>query len=381
MSFEDPLLARFKKQVHFADGYSALYTHLFAAVADWIANRPDDALVRWLRDVSAARQPIEVTLLLMAGLHREVLLGRPAAKKLAQYYPSVGGTARPDGELPEILYHAIWQCRDRLTPFIQNATVQTNETGRGIFWLLPALLIDWEACHVLDLGASAGLNLVADQRGFQLVAPNGRKTQIGLARVPQFTMQLQNDAPPVWLERKLPHILSRTGCDIRPFFLNTPEDHATLTSFIWADQVERIARLREGISAFERINAQSPIALHAVNLPDGLPALLEQRFATRTEPLLVYNTFMTVYLRDHGSALRTHLARFAEQHGRTLLWVQAEPLWDGPAPPVQDWCAWTLDLWRGATHKRWHIAWVHPHGTAVQWREEARNQLSQVRTQ
>lgn len=367
MALHEAVLARFEKQMRFAAGYSPLYAHLFGAVAIWLKRTPDDALVRWLLEASASRKPIEVTLLLMAGLHRDVLLGRAAVDALSAYYPSVGGEREPDDRLSEALYNAIWRSRERLAPFIQSATVQTNETGRGIFWLLPALLSGWDSCHLLDLGASAGLNLVADQRGYQIVMPNRRSTQIGHAETAQFTMQSDNSVTPRWSGRTLPRILSRSGCDLRPFPLDTPEDHAALTSFVWADQVERITRLQEGIAAFERINAQMPIVLHAVNLPDALPAFLSDIFATRSEPLLVYNTFMTVYLRDHGSDLRTHLADFAARFGRTVLWVQAEPLWGGPNPPVQEWCAWTLDLWQGESHQHWHIAWVHPHGTAVRW--------------
>lgn len=369
------LLNRFNSQVTFADGYSPLYEKLFGTVARWLGERPDDPLVQWLVEVSAERKAIEVTLLLMAGLHRDVLLKQPAVAELAAFYPSVGGDVAANGRFHKALYTAIQNSEARLAPFIQNATVQTNETGRGIFWLLPALMTRWQACHLLDLGASAGLNLVADQRGFQLIDSDNNQTQIGKAATAQFTTQCQNSVPPVWAAAPIPTILSRTGCDLRPFPLTTSEDRATLTSFIWADQTARIERLREGIAAFATVNDQTPIDLHAIDLPDELPTLLEQLFATRSEPLLIYNTFMTVYLRDYGRDLRHHIANHATQHNKTILWAQAEPLWGGEKPPVADWCAWTVDLWQGNAHHHWHIAWVHPHGTAVLWREAAFNQF------
>ena len=79
------LEARFREQQQFADGYSPLYAHLFGIVADWLAGEREDALVAWLLRAAADRAPFDVTLLLLAALHRDVLAGEPAVAAIAPY--------------------------------------------------------------------------------------------------------------------------------------------------------------------------------------------------------------------------------------------------------------------------------------------------------
>lgn len=167
------LRRRFYKQEEFAAGYAPLYARLFGTLVHWFDNGPGDAVVDWLMDVGDGRSPFDIPLLLAAALHRDVLMGVPEAAALARYYPTAGG--RADGQMPAFetgLRSAILARRDAITPFIQSATVQTNETGRGLVWVLPLLLTGWEAVHLVDLGAGAGLNLVADQRAFRLLDEN-----------------------------------------------------------------------------------------------------------------------------------------------------------------------------------------------------------------
>ena len=64
---------------------------------------------------------------------------------------------------------AILARREPLAAFIRSANVQTNETGRGLAWLLPVACLGWPAVHLVELGASAGLNLVAERRGYRLM--------------------------------------------------------------------------------------------------------------------------------------------------------------------------------------------------------------------
>ncbi len=120
----------------------------------------------------------------------------------------------------------------------------------------------------------------------------------------------------------MPKILSRTGCDLHPFQLQTAVDEQTLSSFVWADQIERLQRLREGIAAYHLIKQSSvPIRLHAVRLPEELPLFLENQIALSEEPVVIYNTYIKMYLPDKGAALRTHITQWAEQQQRPVLWM------------------------------------------------------------
>ncbi|MDX1616831.1 MAG: DUF2332 family protein, partial [Candidatus Promineifilaceae bacterium] len=118
------LAARFRRQEAFSQGYSPLYARLFGLVAAWLESGADP-LADWLVTASAGRQTLDVTLLLAAGLHREILADHPDAASLATYYPSVGGQRSPtEPAFAATLRQAMWACRDRLAPFIQTATVQ-----------------------------------------------------------------------------------------------------------------------------------------------------------------------------------------------------------------------------------------------------------------
>lgn len=148
----------FRSQERFAAGYSPLYALLFGIVAGWLAAEEPDPVLDWLLTAAAERRPFDVTLLLPAALHRDVLAGVPAAAPLAPFYPSVGGTVpgAPAADLAAALRQVVLARGDALAAFIRRANVQTNETGRGLAWLLPLAALGWPAVHLLELGGQRG---------------------------------------------------------------------------------------------------------------------------------------------------------------------------------------------------------------------------------
>ena len=389
-SFYQRLHHRFRFQQEFARNYSPLYTAVFGVVADWFEADPDDLVVKWLLRAGNGRSAFDVPLLLVAGLHRDVLMGIPAAAELAGFYPSVGGVAtanrlfgaelydenipsmagypKPSSRLQAALRSTVLDRRDALAEFIQTFTVQTNETGRGIVWLLPLLLSNWEVVHLVDLGASAGLNLIADQRSFEFFDHNGRSlTTIGQGHPGQFAIDIASGIlPELPQARGLPRILSRTGCDLFPFRLETAVDEQTLAAFIWPDQVSRLQRLREGITAFHQVQqGTAPVDLHPVNLPDELLSFLQKTIPSTSHPLILYNTFISMYLAKRGVVLREVIHTWAEQKPRPVLWVQWVPmknLGGDAAEPQFGWLLWLADYWENGVHSQWCFGWTHPHG-------------------
>lgn len=385
LNFQTKLAHRFRKQQIFADGYSPLSARLFGIVADWLEAGDGDPLVAWLVGAGNGRAPLDVTLLLLAGLHRDVLNRVAAAGELAQYYPTAGGTRAPDDtHLPHILRQTIMARREQLAPFIQTAAVQTNETARGVCWLLPLLYTGWNAVHLVDLGASAGLNLVAEQRNYRIFYDK-QFVDVGRGQPVQFPMQSHGNfhQPQATSNREVAHqpqILSRTGCDLAPFDLTTSAAEQTLAAYVWADQPQRLERLREGIAAFHQANrGDAPVRLYPARLPEELPLFLATAASTtlsasvphtQHQPVVIYNSYMTAYLDDKGRSFRQHIANWAAGQNRPILWLQWEPLWDGPQPPEYGWIAWTADLWQANEHHHWHLAWTHPHGTPLHWLPE-----------
>lgn len=377
MTDEQVQLARtLRNQESFAATYSPLYQQVFGALADLVENEPHDPATRWLAKMAEFQPPVELSLLVPAALHRGVLAGDPALADLAQFYPSVGGVVPdPDiGALRPILLAALRDYGPRMEPFVRMATVQTNETARGLAWLLPLMFTGWPAVHLLELGASAGLNLLADGRSYQLV-DRGRPEQVALrlghGQPVQFITRFE-DCPITLQARPLPHIATRTGLDVAPFPLRDEADEQTLMSFVWADQTARIARLREGIAALRAAEqaGQAPV-LHAVRLPDDLNAFL-QRYDPQPGPLpiVIYNTVMTMYLTDGEAGLRKVVDSWASAQQVPILWLQWEPS-TGPEHALPwGWMSWTADLWQDGRHDHFDLAWVHAHGTDVQWRPD-----------
>jgi len=405
----------FREQQRFAEGYSPLYAHLFALVAGWLAGDAADPVVDWLIEVAAERPPFDVTLLLMAALHRDVLAGEPAAAELGRYYttvdyrpPTADGRPTPERPSAVLLRATILARRDALGEFIRTANVQTNETGRGLVWLLPVACMGWDAVHLVELGASAGLNLVADRRVYRLAdaaEPSRTLLQLG-AGPPQFTTlvravggdgrpRAEDDGRRTTDDKNgravvcgpssvvpSPTILSRTGGDVRPFHLRDAADELTLAAYVWGDQAQRMARLREGIAALRAVESSAdrspldgspPVRLAPLNLPDELPRFLADELPQPLDaPVVIYNTVVTLYLPDRGASLRGMVAEWAARQSVPVLWLQWEPWRDGPPPPEREWMAWTADYWPNdgrPTAPRSHLAWVHPHGTALEWAE------------
>ncbi len=372
---QSDLIHQFSRQASFAgSSKSFLYQRLFEILGDWLKDHPDDEISEWLQLQRDRRSEFETSVLLVAAIHREILLDSPGTEKLRDYYPSVGGLKPPtDDDLPSIFLDTvrIKKASQSFCEFMKKANVQTNETGRGIFWLLPVALSGWKEIHLVDLGASAGLNLLANQRKYTLVDKNNVEWSIGQAHSSQFTIDCEPHVPSD-LKNSIPNVLSRSGCDLLPFMLESEQDKATLMSFVFADQTDRMERLKEGIVEYERMKEISPIVLMKTNLPDDLPMFLESLGSEKDDaPVVIYNTYMAAYLRDHGRDLKMHIDAWARKRENPVMWAQLEPPTDGNESPNILWCAWTIHLWeKGQPCQQWQIAWSHPHGTRVIWLED-----------
>lgn len=372
----------FDQQQQFSATYSPLYAALFGTVAGWLGEEPPGTIAAWLVEAAAGGDLFAATNLLAAGLHRDVLAGVPSSRALSAYYPTAGGTLRAAtgaGKLvtavppfQQALAAAILPRRDELRAFLHANTVQTNETGRGLAWLLPAAAAQLERVHLVDLGASAGLNLVADQRHFALQDGHGRHlAALGSGAVDDLAAEISGWPDALAADALYaPDVISRSGGDLRPFHLAGPEDELTLSAFVWADQPARLQRLRRGISVLRMVNSgPAAVRLHAVELPEGLPAFLAEHVRADSWPVICYNTYIRMYLPEKGAALRGHIGAWAHGQERPVWWLQWEPpsCLEGDLGPATafGWLAWTLDIWQGAQHARHLLGWVHPHGQEV----------------
>ncbi|NYI04493.1 DUF2332 domain-containing protein [Allostreptomyces psammosilenae] len=239
-----------------ADLGSPLYAALLTRVAEDV--RAGGPCAQAIAGHEDAPGDALVSLRLLGGVHALALSGR--APELAAHYPSTGGAfdpARPDAAWPAfratVAAHTAW-IRDWIT-----RPPQTNEVGRAnllIAGLLTTVHATGLPVRLLELGASAGLNLRADH--FRCVGPG---YAWGPADSPVLLENTWRASPPPWLtEAAAAHpeltIIQRRGCDPTPIDPTTPDGALRLRAYVWPDQTARFARLDGALRLAARVPAE-----------------------------------------------------------------------------------------------------------------------------
>jgi hypothetical protein len=175
---------------------------------------------------------------------------------------------------------------------------QTNEVGRSVALL--AGLFDLVAAsglrriRLLELGASAGLNLLLDEYLFRghtwHFGPSDSKVQ--------FADAIAGPVHPEPFE-----IIARAGCDLNPVDATTADGQLLLTSFVWPFDLDRHKRLAAAIE----IATSQPVQI------DNAPAsdwLLQAMEVTEPEMLtVVWHSITQMYWSaDELATVETILA-------------------------------------------------------------------------
>jgi hypothetical protein len=131
----------------------------------------------------------------------------------------------------------------QIEEMLNERTTQTNEVGRCSV-LLPALAKIDGPVALLEVGASAGLCLLVDRFHYSYGT-----FQIGdAASGVNLDCALLGDEP---LIGAMPRISWRRGIDLAPIDVLDPAQTRWLEACVWADQPQRLARLRAAIGLAE----------------------------------------------------------------------------------------------------------------------------------
>jgi len=322
---------------------SNLYDEVLTAIAADVAD--DGCSARLLAPHSGAPFGDAVVLRLLAGLHRAVLDGR--APDLARHYPSAGGTPGP-GLAPDAVA-AIERNEEAIAAQLEMC-VQTNEPGRSAALIGGYLEVARLGLplRLLEVGASAGLNLLADRYRYETADGAWGPPDSPLRFVdPWFAGRPDLDVPLI--------VESRRGCDPSPIDSRTPDGRAQLRAFVWPDQLDRLARLDAAL----KMAAEHP---PTVDRAQAGPWLAQQL----AEPAggvvtVVAHSIVLQYLSSTDRAgLLDLLARAGERAtmDAPLAWLRLEPGGDQAELRLTTWPG-------GETHL---LGTSSYHGPPVVWR-------------
>ena len=335
-------------------GRSPLYVELLGGAA---ADIEAGGVVAELFDGIAAPPGAVPSLRLMAALHRLVLDGR--APRLAAFCPSAGGSRPPAGAWP-VAAAVAREHYAELRAWVA-LTVQTNEPGRAaalygaLLWLEDRHGL---AVRLLEIGASGGLNLLADRYAYR----------VGGAVLGDGASPLVFDEP--WEGLPVPdpraaagalRIAARAGCDLAPLDLASAQDRLTLRSYLWPDELDRLARIDAALA----VAAAGPPAVEACAAECWLPGAIAG--AQRGELTVVWESVMRQYV---PAAAWAAIERAVGDAGRAatadapLAWVTMEPAADRGAG-----CEVVATTWPGGERRL--LATAGYHGPPVRWRISA----------
>jgi hypothetical protein len=244
---------------------------------------------------------------------------------------------------------------DFLNRFVREQAVQTNEVQR-CFALLPAFLAlarehGAEALDLVELGPSAGLNLLWDRYAYVYRAGRWGSSEL-LLRGVEYT-----PVPREVLERR-PAVRQRLGIDLNPVDVTSDHGARLLHAFIWPGRVERAQRLKQAIAILRR----EPPTLVRGDYVELLPTVLADR---DDEALtVVFQTASTGYI---GRERRAELRELLEEAGREgpLGWISTRAV-EELEEDRHDSYELEVGLWPGG--ERRFLLRCDFHGNWIRWR-------------
>lgn len=324
----------FRQQARFCESRSPLYARLCLACAEEPAVARLGVKAGW-----------DFPLRLLGAVHYLVLAGE--APELARAY---AGNGDPVSLFRDILVKR----RDWLRSFVTEQGVQTNEVQR-CFGLLPGFLAvaDGRPLDVIELGPSAGLNLCWDKYRYRYKAGAWGPASSGLELTGE-----ELPGPSAELLARRPAVRRRLGIDLFPVDVTTEHGARLLQCFVWADQTQRLERLRCAIEVLR----EDPPELVQGDYVELLPRVLAER---DTQALtVVFQIASTPYVAEEGRR-RVHAALNEAGRGGSLAFVNAtRPAegWqgDGYGLEVQAWPgrAFGEVSRRNVGHLDFHGEWI-----------------------
>jgi len=338
----DDLSRRFERFARRECHVSPLYERLSLCIAD-------DAELLAIAARAKSGQPVPN---LFLGAVHFLLLGG-VQHPLAHFYPSSPPTASSSAD-PYPSFRAFCQeYREDILELISNRLVQTNEVRR-CGCLLPAFThvaqqAGGRPWAMVEIGASAGLNLLWDRYGYDY----GIGRRYGNPRSPvQIVCGLLGDRhlplTAVW-----PVVTMRVGLDLTPIDVRDPDAALWLRALVWPAEVGRAELLQQAV----QVAQQDPPRLLAGDALDILPEVL-----ATIPPDQAVCVFHTHTINQFPAEARARLSTLLAKHafGRKLYRVAIE--WLGETHPRLE-----LISYEDGVKTEHLLAYCGSHGEWLEW--------------
>ncbi len=282
-----------------------------------------------------------------------------APNHLAELYPS---RENPQGEVDSPLLYPLFRafCLEHihdLRHLLQTRRVQTNEVRRSTC-LMPsfALVADRigdKSLAMIELGASAGLNMLWDRFGYTYRHGSSDVRAGNSASPVQLFSELRGEKRPP-IPDHMPAHGSNTGIDTYPVDLNNDDAVRWLRALIWPEHHDREAHLTQAV---ELARQRLPFVRRGGAL-DLLPEVIDT-LSEGAVPL-IYHSF-TVYqftqaMRDQLNDTLSEMARYRDIYRVSLEWERQH---EGAMMRL-------MTYHRGEMQAQ-TLARCEPHGRWMQW--------------
>jgi hypothetical protein len=299
----------FRFQHRYCVAMDALITgRVVLALADCLSreSRTGARALDWEGEPTKAALPLRLT----GGLHSLALKG----VALTEVFD--GSETDPDAVKGE-LSAALIAHDNALYPWLDGPP-QTNEPGRSGALMCGMLEVSrrfGQPLEVIEIGSSAGLNLLIERYRFDLggviVGPENSPVTI--------RPEWRGPPPPLAPVR----FAGVRGCDVRPVDVRNTAAADRLRAYVWADNHERQIRLDKAIAMI----VEKPVHLERADAADWLDARLAEPQAGGATRVLMHSVVWQ-YLPPETQARITAAMEAAGARAtveRPLAWVEMEP--------------------------------------------------------
>jgi hypothetical protein len=308
----DRIHAHFREQSAFCAALGSPFTaELCARMGDDLA--AGGPVAELVGDWPTHPRKDALSLRLAGALHHATLAG--SDPELAARYPA----ARADWRMDEVwpLARAFLARERRAVAGFLRSPPQTNETRRSIALLAGFLAfaqIHPGAIDTLEIGASAGLNLLWDRFAYRTDSWSwGSDSPVVI------DAGWKGPAPAVGARLA---VRNRAACDLQPLDVADPAARVRLRSYIWADQSDRLARFDGAVA----LALGGSVRVERADAAQWLATKLPQR-ASDAATVVYHSIFLQYPPRQTREAIRAAIES-AAAHATPespLAWLRLEP--------------------------------------------------------